>query len=128
MRKIQLILAAAALALAGCSSYSMSDVEKRDAATQEAKVQKTDPAKIIVTEGDITDRKYVVLADITATVNKTTIFHADPTPALVEKKLREDAAELGADAVVLTRYGDVGVSLLSWGSLEGKGRAVRFVE
>lgn len=34
---------------------------------------------------------------------------------------------MGADAVALVRYGDVGISMMSWGSLEGKGRAVKFV-
>lgn len=67
-----------------------------------------------------------MLADIEATVNKTTIFHDDPTPQLVNEKLREEAAKLGADAVILVRYGTVGVSLMSWGSLDGKGRAVVF--
>ena len=61
------------------------------------------------------------------TVNKTTIFNADPTPEMVNEKLREKAADMGADAVVLVRYGKGGISALSWGSLEGKGRAVKFV-
>ncbi len=60
------------------------------------------------------------------TVNKTTLFHPDPTPELVDQKLRDKAAELGADAVILVRYGTVGVSLISWGSLDGKGRAIIF--
>ena len=77
-------------------------------------------------QDDITDRSYRVIGDIEVTVNKTTIFHPDPTPELVDQKLREKAAELGADAVILVRYGTVGVSLISWGSLDGKGRAITF--
>ena len=69
-----------------------------------------------------------LLGDITATVNKTTIFNADPTQEMVNEKLREKASELGADAVILVRYGNGGMSLMSWGSLEGKGRAVKFVQ
>lgn len=47
---------------------------------------------------------------------------------MVDQKLREQAYELGADAVVLARYGTVGVSFMSWGSLDGKGRAVQFAK
>ena len=47
---------------------------------------------------------------------------------MVNEKLREKASELGADAVILVRYGNGGMSLMSWGSLEGKGRAVKFVQ
>jgi predicted metal-dependent phosphotriesterase family hydrolase len=84
--------------------------------------------RIILTETDITDKKYESLAELEVNVNKTTIFHADPTKEDVNKKLKEEAAKLGADAVVLVRYGTVGVSLMSWGSLNGKGRAVKFVQ
>jgi uncharacterized protein YbjQ (UPF0145 family) len=91
-------------------------------------VVKTDPAAVIVTKEDITDRTYKSLGDIKVTVNKTTLFHPDPTPALVDVELKEEAAKLGADAVVLVRYGTVGVSLFSWGSLDGQGRAVKFVK
>lgn len=80
----------------------------------------------MLTEGDISDRPYIVLGDISVTVNKTTLFHADPTKEMVNEKLKEEAAKLGADAVTHVRYGTVGVSLMSWGSLDGKGRAVQF--
>lgn len=91
-------------------------------------VVKSDPTAILVTKEDITDRKYESLGDIKVTVNKTTLFHPDPTPALVDVQLKEEAAKLGADAVVLVRYGTVGVSLFSWGSLDGQGRAIKFVK
>ncbi len=84
------------------------------------------PADVLVTEGDITDRPYTVIGDITVTVNKTTIFHADPTRELVTEALKKEAASKGADAVVLARYGAPGISFFSWGSMEGKGRAVTF--
>lgn len=129
--------------LSGCSSWSTSSVDSTAGAKplatstsgsasastpKPAPAPKTDKKDIIVTDEDITDRKYESLGDISVTVNKTTLFHQDPTPALVREKLREEAAKLGADAVVLVRYGSVGISFFSWGSLDGKGRAVRFVE
>jgi len=54
------------------------------------------------------------------------LFHADPTKEMVNKKLKEEAAKLGADAVTHVRYGTVGISMMSWGRLDGKGRAVQF--
>jgi len=95
-------------------------------AGQTASFPKTDPAKIVITEGDIGDRPYETIGDISVTVNKTTLFHPDPTKELVAQKLRDEASEIGADAVILVRYGTVGVSFMSWGSLDGKGRAVKF--
>lgn len=131
-------MVAIAVALAGCATWSTSNVEQPQgakpvlastgaSAAPAAAAPKT-PDQIVVTESDITDRKYESLGDISVTVNKTTIFHDDPTPALVRTKLQEEAAKVGADAVVLVRYGSVGIGLFSWGSLDGKGRAVRFVQ
>ena len=122
--KKALLVSALALSLTGCATWSTSSV---DSATADASAAaKTPIEKILITDNDVVDRSYKSLGDITVTVNKTTIFHPDPTPALVNQALREKAAELGADAVVLVRYGNVGISLMSWGSLEGKGRAIKF--
>jgi len=111
--------------VSGCATWSTSSVDSGD--RQVASVaQPTSPEKVLLTENDITDRKYLSLGDITVTVNKTTLFHSNPTKEQVNQKLREKAAELGADGVILVRYGSVGASPLSWGSLEGKGRAIRF--
>lgn len=134
------IVLGATLLLGACSSWSHSEVKPTTSGAGTAPAQSasvpaaskavvaTDPAAIIVTKEDITDRKYESLGDIKVTVNKTTLFHDDPTPALVDKELKAEAAKLGADAVVLVRYGTVGVSLFSWGSLDGQGRAVKFVK
>ena len=86
----------------------------------------TSPEQVKLTESDILDRSYKSLGDIDVTVNKTTMFHPAPTREQVNEKLREKAAALGADAVILVRYGTVGISALSYGALEGKGRAVVF--
>ncbi len=126
--------------LAGCNTWSSANVELKTkgtdmetasapaAAAAAASVETPiSAADIILTEKDITDRKYETLADLEVTVNKTTIFHADPTKELVAEKLKEEAAKLNADAVILVRYGTVGIGLFSWGSLDGKGRAIKFV-
>lgn len=136
-------LASALLLAGGCATWSTSEVKPADAKAaapaatdprptpapaEPAKtgLAPTDPAKIQLTEGDIADRPYRTIGEISVTVNKTTIFHPDPTREMVAQRLREEAGKLGADAVVLVRYGAVGVSMTSWGSLDGRGRAVVF--
>lgn len=115
---------ASAIMIGGCATWNTSEIVNVRPATQAlAKVEAKD---VILLEGDITDRTYIVLGDIAVTVNKTTIFHPDPTKELVNLQLKEEAAKLGADAVTQIRYGTVGISMMSWGSLDGKGRAVKF--
>jgi len=129
MRKI-ILLIGALLMLSACATWSTSNVKKVDdsEAIVASKAEEKSPQDIVVTETDISDRKYKVLGDIEATVNKTTIFHSDPTREKVNEELRKEAAKLGADAVILVRYGTVGVSFMSWGSLNGKGRAIVFLD
>jgi hypothetical protein len=83
-------------------------------------------AEIEIFEGDVADRPYKSLGDVSVTVNKVTLFNADPTREMVNQRLRNEAAKLGADAVIQVRYGTAGISPLSWGSLDGKGRAIVF--
>ena len=116
-----------ALALGGCATWSTSNVTSSgDSASLSAAPRKA-PGQITITENDITNRKYKFLGDIDVTVNKTTIFNQDPTRANVDEQLREKAASMGADAVVMVRYGTAGIGFASWGSIDGKGRAVKFV-
>lgn len=125
-----LFIILSALTLGGCATWSTATVKPLETATTlsapSTKTVLKTPNEILITENDITDRPYDTLGEISVTVNKTTIFHPDPTPALVNTKLQEKASEMTADAVVLVRYGTVGISMMSWGSLDGKGRAVRF--
>ncbi|MDR3439783.1 hypothetical protein [Telmatospirillum sp.] len=125
----------AALLLASCGTRSSATVSPATAAPSDIAAA-TDaaapvaapkaPDKVLVTENDITDRPYQSLGDIEVTVRKWTVFDADPTKDKVSEALRAKAAEMGADAVVLTRYGTVGVSMWSWGEMNGNGRAVVF--
>jgi len=117
------------LLLSACTTWSTSNVKRVDDTETivASKAGQKSLQEIVVTETDISDHKYKVLGDIEVTVNKTTIFNADPTREKVNEELRKEAARLGADAVILVRYGTVGVSFMSWGSLSGKGRAIVFV-
>lgn len=118
------IMVSFAVVMTGCATWNTSEIANVRPAVQKMAV--TEVKDIALVEGDITDKKYIVLGDISVTVNKTTIFHPDPTKELVNVKLREEAAKLGADAVTQIRYGTVGISMMSWGSLDGKGRAIQF--
>ena len=125
LSSLYVFAAISSVLVSGCSTWTAGEVTNvRPTTTLETK--QTSPERIMLTDGDITDRPYIVLGDVSVTVNKTTIFHADPTKDMVNEKLKEEAAKLGADAVTHVRYGTVGISLMSWGSLDGKGRAVQF--
>lgn len=125
------MMAVAALAFGGCATWSTSDVQ---APSLEDPIAVSAPAptnraptsvnKVALFEGDVVDRAYEAIGDISVTVHKTTIFHRDPTGEAVAERLKEEAAKLGADAVIHVRYGTVGISPVSWGSLNGKGRAI----
>lgn len=121
-----------ALAFGGCATWSTSDVQVPSVALSTATVPapastKRAPItvdKVALFEGDVSDRAYEAIGDISVTVNKTTIFHSDPTREMVAERLKEEAAKLGADAVIHVRYGTVGIGFMSWGSLNGNGRAI----
>jgi len=111
-------------ALSACADgWSTSNVAPQAAAAGRAP---TPVEKIQIIEGDVTDKPYKSLGDVSVTVNKVMIFNADPTRQMVDQRLRTEAAKLGADAVVQVRYGTVGMSMVSWGSLDGKGRAIAY--
>ncbi len=131
MRLIRMsLVVATGLFLSACGTYATSSVEPTTGAAGNAapvpKLAAKSPDQVIVTENDITNRPYVSLGDISVTVRKATIFDGDPTREKVAQALREKTAELGGDAVVLVRYGTVGIGVFSWGQMEGEGRAVAF--
>jgi len=115
MRLLRLyVLGAAALLVAACSTPNSN-----------ARPPKS-PEVVILTEEDILDRPYQIVQDIDVTVSKATIFSDDPTRADVARELKKKAAELGADAVILVRYGTLGMGMFNWGEMKGRGRAVVF--
>lgn len=118
--------------LSGCATWSTSSVDTSDADSRSASPSSSTPpkstAEVLITDTDILDRRYASLGDVNVTVNKSTIFHPNPTREMVNEKLREKAAAMGADAVILVRYGTVGMTFFSYGSLDGKGRAIKFLQ
>ena len=119
-----------ALALGGCSHWSWSKVVTPDGEVTRVLIGKGKAktgAGMLVTEDDLSDRNYTVLGDINVHLHKSYFFFFDdPSKELVNAKLREKASELGADAVLLARYGALGFTFFSPGTLKGQGRAIRF--
>ena len=85
----------------------------------------TPAAQIAVIETDL-DVPYDVLADLEVTVRQRSAFGAMPTREIAIQGLREQAARIGAHAIVLTQFGTIGASLWTYNELRGHGRAVRF--
>jgi len=121
--RVMLVVGMAALLGACADGWATTQVTPTAAAAGRTA---TPVDRIQILEGDVTDRPYKSLGDVSATVNKTTLFNADPTREMVNNRLRAEAAKLGADAVIQVRYGTVGMSAFSWGSLDGKGRAIAY--
>ena len=124
MRKI--ILLSMLLMISACSSWSTSDVATVEDYQASSTSELNSLQDIVITDTDMSDRNFTVAGDISVTVNKTFIFSKTPTRKMVNEKLREEALKIGADAVILVRYGSVGMTGRSYGSLNGKGRAVVF--
>lgn len=83
-------------------------------------------SEIIITEGDITDRPYQIIGDVSLTVKKVGIVDRPPIEEKAQIALRAKAAELGADAIILVRYDRHGFTGLSMGRIDVTGRAVKF--
>ena len=83
---------------------------------------------IVLTKDTLEGWKYSSLGSIFVSISKATAFNQMPNQAMIDARLRQEAFKLGADAVILVRYGQPGMSLFSWGKLEGRGRAIKFVK
>ncbi len=81
---------------------------------------------VLLSENGWPERSWQSLGLIRVSVSKRSVFDADPTVAQVDRVLRERGMALGADAVVDIRYTS-GIGWATWGYLEARGTAVRFV-
>ena len=124
MKKMILVLSLV-LIVSGCATWSTSDVSMT-AKSKQMTLKETEAEKIIITTKDIKNKPYTKLADLEVTVNKSTAFHPNPTKEKVNEALREEAGEIGANAVIFVKYGEVKPTLFSWGSRKGSGDAIKF--
>lgn len=112
------------LIFCGCSIPFMNDKSTKAPAIESSEKQ-TPANRIIVTELDILDRPYTILGDV-ATRYSPLLPYSSIDKADVVIKLREEAAKMGADAVIYVMYTEQKSTLLSPASMEAKGKAVKF--
>jgi uncharacterized protein YbjQ (UPF0145 family) len=75
---------------------------------------------------DITDRPYKVLGEVKAGVRKATVFSKEASQAKIYRELWERGEKMGADAVILAKYGDSHITAFSWGKTNATGTAIKF--
>lgn len=126
MTRILLALPLLMLAACGDEMTYPGEIERETQAAQQAVA--TPVAQIaLVASNTINGGKFKVLGDVSSTVGKATAFHANPTAEMAQQKLRIEAADLGADAVINTKIGEIKVCALSWGCRVSTGTAVKFL-
>lgn len=81
-----------------------------------------------VIPGDIRDRPYTVVGQITAGVRKATVFSKPASPEKIYRELWERGKKLGADAVIHASYGASHISAMSWGQTNATGVAIKFTD
>ncbi|MGR3760615.1 hypothetical protein ACUXV3_10860 [Roseobacteraceae bacterium NS-SX3] len=125
MKRIFLIIPFLALSACGDAMTYPAELDKEAQAATRAAA--TPVGEIAVVPGStINGGQFTVVGPVEATVGKLTAFHPAPTVAQSEQKLRIEAAELGADAVINAEIGEVGICALSWGCRVSTGTAVKF--
>jgi hypothetical protein len=116
------------LALAACDGKTAypSQVEKQAAELQAS--SNIPVGQIPVSSADtINGGKFQIVAPVEATVAKVSAFHPNPTVEQAQQKLRVEAAELGADAVINAQIGNVQVCPFSWACRVSTGTAVKLL-
>ena len=110
--------------LCGCSVPFMGEKSVK-APVIEGGQKQTPANRIVVTELDILDRPYSVLGDVVARYSPL-LPYSSIDKADVVIQLREEAAKMGADAVVYVIYTEQKSTWISSASMEAKGKAVKF--
>jgi hypothetical protein len=114
---------ATTLAVAACTAEVWLTPELQHANGRAA--HQTTPAQIALFASDV-DQPYDVLGDLEVAVRQRGAFGDPPTRAYAEQAMREQAGRMGAHAVILVAYGQIGSSWWSYVELRGHGRAIRF--
>lgn len=119
----------ACICVVGCGLKHSVKITNRQVG--ELALPKTRSSDVVVTEGDI-DRAYSAICDIEVQIFKRNRFLLEPTKADAYGALRDEGANVGADAVIFARdfYAicDPGsVCIIAVPRLVGTGRAIKFV-
>ncbi|MDD2383431.1 MAG: hypothetical protein PHN18_04520 [Sulfurospirillaceae bacterium] len=84
------------------------------------------PENVVISELDL-DRPYTLVQDISVKTSSGVLFFLTPSKEAVNVKLKEEAARLGANAVIYVQYKKVENDWKgTGGGLEAKGKAVKF--
>jgi len=106
----------------GCATYrTSSNIKLEPASTVDT------TSHVIITEGDIPDRKYREIGPIEVSVKKLTAFHKNPTKEQANTALIEKARVIGANAVIKVTYKS-GVGFTTWGYMDAQGTGVKIAE
>lgn len=114
-----IIFASALLAVAGPAVAQASE----DSTTAVKAAELPTPPVIA---GDVSDRPYTVVGQITAGVRKATLFSKAASKEKIYRELWERGKKLGADAVIHASYGESHISAMSWGQTNATGVAIKF--
>jgi len=79
-----------------------------------------------VVAGDVSDRPYTVVGQITAGVRKATLFSKAASKEKIYRELWERGKKMGADAVIHASFGESHISAMSWGQTNATGVAIKF--
>ncbi|MEO9819969.1 MAG: hypothetical protein ABJQ34_15390 [Paracoccaceae bacterium] len=121
-----IIIGAGLMALSACSEISTApaNLDKQTAAAETLSGTSVNDISL-VSANTINGGNFTTIGEIKTSVGKATAFGKTPTLADGQQKLRIEAAELGADAVINVQISDVTVCLISWGCRNVSGTAVR---
>jgi len=114
------LASALALFLAGCGSTGVV----RLGSSVPAPKPEDCALDIVAAESDV-KRPFEKVCMIDAKTGSTLYHHRTPEAAM--KRMKKAACECGADAVILTGVEKTGVNLMTWGSSETKGIAIRYL-
>ena len=123
LKKIGLLVLVIGIATtSGCATYRTdSNIKSEPASAIDTATH------VIISEGDLPDRKYKVIGPIEVSVKKLTVFHKDPTKEQANEALIEKARVIGANAVINITYKS-GVGFATWGYMDAKGTGVKITE
>jgi hypothetical protein len=123
MRAAARALLIASIGAAACAVEVSHDVDLQHANARSS--FQTAPEAVLVLESDV-DQPYDVLGDLEVVLRQRGSLGELPTRAQAIDALRQQAGLIGAHAVILVAFGEVGMSWWSYNELHGHGRAVRF--
>jgi hypothetical protein len=85
------------------------------------------PESIMITEGEIKDRPFYVIGDISVVVKKVPFLDNGPLRVKANNALKEEAAKMGADAVTHMHYDASGLTFAGFtGHVTVSGKAIGF--